>query len=301
MRIQTPFAFIAAALAGCASVPPGNKVCPSEAPAASRAIFTGEWHTNFGTLKLSQNGADVHGDYEDVVVNDRGTLDGTVNGNTLKYHFVEAQWTGDGVFTMCADRASVAGYSWISGTSAEYAWSGTRVSGPPSDAAAPSAPASSPALIQSDEDEPSYASGAQRPNDFALLIGISKYRDIPEAEFAEKDADAMKRHLLAMGYPEENIIALIGDHATNTSIAEKLERWLPMNVGANSTVFVYYSGHGAPDPVTKQAYLVPWDGEPGDLADTAFPLSRFYKDLQNLPAKRVLVALDSCFSGAGGR
>jgi hypothetical protein len=153
----------------------------------------------------------------------------------------------------------------------------------------------------SDVDEPSYKSRAERPDDFALLIGISKYRDIPEAQFADRDAKAMKRHLLAMGYPEENIISLIGDHATNTSIAEKLERWLPMNVNANSTVFVYYSGHGAPDAESKQAYLVPWDGQPGALADTAYPLSRFYKDLQKLPAKRVLVALDSCFSGAGGR
>jgi uncharacterized caspase-like protein len=153
----------------------------------------------------------------------------------------------------------------------------------------------------SDVDEPSYKSRAGRSDDFALVIGISKYRDIPEAEFAERDARTMKRHLLAMGYPEENIITLLGDHATSSSIAEKLGRWLPMNVNANSTVFVYYSGHGAPDAESKQAYLVPWDGQPGALADTAYPLSRFYKELQKLPAKRVLVALDSCFSGAGGR
>lgn len=155
--------------------------------------------------------------------------------------------------------------------------------------------------VASDVDEPNYAKRAERPDDFALVIGIAKYRDIPEAQFADRDAQAMKRHLMAMGYPEENIISLIGDHATNSSIAAKLERWLPMNVNANSTVFVYYSGHGAPDAESKQAYLVPWDGQPGALAETAFPLSRFYKDLQKLPAKRVLVALDSCFSGAGGR
>jgi|GEM_PF-3499726 len=176
----------------------------------------------------------------------------------------------------------------------------------PAPLAAAPAPAPAPqarpeAAPASDVDEPSYKSAAPRPDDFALLIGISKYRDIPEAQFAEKDVRAVKRHLLAMGYPEENIVSLLGDHATNSSIAEKLERWFPMNVSAASTVFVYYSGHGAPDPESKQAYLVPWDGQPGDLADTAFPLARFYKDLQKLPAKRVLVALDSCFSGAGGR
>ena len=154
--------------------------------------------------------------------------------------------------------------------------------------------------ITSDVDAPKYSAPLD-PDKFALVIGISKYRDIPEAEFAERDAQAVKRHLLAMGYPEENIITLTGDHATKSALEDKLEKWLPMNVGDKSTVFVYYSGHGAPDPESKAAFLVPWDGEPESLAATAFPLSRFYKDLNALAAKQVLAALDSCFSGAGGR
>ena len=66
-------------------------------------------------------------------------------------------------------------------------------------------------------------------------------------------------------------------------------------------MFVYFSGHGAPDPETGHAYLVPWDGDPSYLARTAYPLKRLYGSLKALKAKRVLVALDSCFSGAGGR
>ncbi len=163
------------------------------------------------------------------------------------------------------------------------------------------APQAAVPKIHSDVDRPACRPLPEDPNKFALVIGISKYRDIPEAQFAERDAKAMKAHLMALGYPEENIITLTGDHATKTSLIDKIERWLPMNVNPKSTVFVYYSGHGAPDPSSKQAYLVPWDGEPGDLADTAFPLSQFYADLNKLPAKRVLAALDSCFSGAGGR
>ncbi|MFI5348990.1 MAG: caspase domain-containing protein [Elusimicrobiota bacterium] len=167
----------------------------------------------------------------------------------------------------------------------------------PSAAAAPSSPSKG---IASDVDATKY-SAPSNPDNFALVIGIAKYRDLPEAEFADRDAQAVRRHLLAMGYPEENIVALTGDHATKSSMEEKLEKWLPMNVSSRSTVFVYFSGHGAPDPESKEAYLVPWDGAPESLSGTAFPLSRFYKDLNMLPAKRVLVALDSCFSGAGGR
>ncbi|MDP3542553.1 MAG: caspase family protein, partial [Elusimicrobiota bacterium] len=37
------------------------------------------------------------------------------------------------------------------------------------------------------------------------------------------------------------------------------------------------------------------------LKSTAYPLKSLYASLAKLKAKRVLVALDSCFSGAGGR
>jgi hypothetical protein len=140
-------------------------------------------------------------------------------------------------------------------------------------AAARTALGSAPAdKFASDVDSASYAA-PPKPDNVALVIGISKYRDLPEAEFAERDAQAVKRHLLAMGYLEENILMLTGDHATKSALEDRLEKWLPMNVSDKSTVFVYYSGHGAPDPGSKEAYLVAWDGEPESLAATAFPLS----------------------------
>jgi uncharacterized caspase-like protein len=80
-----------------------------------------------------------------------------------------------------------------------------------------------------------------------------------------------------------------------------LETWLANNVSERSTVFVYYSGHGAPDPKTGEAYLVPWDGDPQFLEDTAYPIKRLYAKLSGLKAKRSIVALDACFSGSGGR
>ncbi len=156
------------------------------------------------------------------------------------------------------------------------------------------------AAVQSSVDRPGFRE-KRRPDDFALVIGISRYRDVPPAPFADRDAEAIKRYLVAMGYPEENVVVLLGDHATEASLADKLERWLPMNVDPRSTVFVYYSGHGAPDPASGKAYLVPWDGKPDNLPATAFSLTRLYRDLGKLSARRVIVALDSCFSGAGGR
>ena len=64
---------------------------------------------------------------------------------------------------------------------------------------------------------------------------------------------------------------------------------------------MYFSGHGSPDAKSGDAYLVPWDDDAMFLKSTAYPLKSLYASLGKLKAKRVLVALDSCFSGAGGR
>lgn len=158
-----------------------------------------------------------------------------------------------------------------------------------------------PVEVTSDVDETPRKSPVH-PDDFALVIGIEKYQSVPSAQYGERDAAAFKSYAIgALGVPEENVIYLIGPRATRTGIAKYIEEWLPKNVEEKSRVYVYYSGHGAPDPVKGQAYLIPWDGDPSFLESTAYPVSRLYENLQKLKAKQVLVALDSCFSGAGGR
>ncbi len=152
----------------------------------------------------------------------------------------------------------------------------------------------------SDVDSPSRR-GAERPHDFALVVGIEEYQSVPKADFGIRDAKTVRKHLEALGFPPRNIISLEGSQATGSKLRSYLEEWLPLNVKADSTLFVYYSGHGAPDIKTGDAYLVPWDGDPKFLKSTALPLTKLYSDLAKTKAKRVIVALDACFSGAGGR
>jgi uncharacterized caspase-like protein len=66
-------------------------------------------------------------------------------------------------------------------------------------------------------------------------------------------------------------------------------------------VFIYYSGHGAPEPATGEAFLVPYDGDPNYLSITGYSLKRLYGKLGLLSASEVVVILDACFSGSGGR
>lgn len=141
----------------------------------------------------------------------------------------------------------------------------------------------------------------EKAEDFAVVIGVSKYQSLPPAEFAEKDAGLVAEHMGALGVPRRNIIHLSGPKAGYTSIKKYIEAWLPRNVKPSSRVFFYFSGHGAPDIDSGEAYLVPWDGDPSFLDETAYPVKRLYANLGGLKAKRVIVALDACFSGAGGR
>ena len=149
-------------------------------------------------------------------------------------------------------------------------------------------------------DLPDYRLPAQR-DAYAIVVGIERYlTQIPNATYARRDAYAVKRHLQAMGFAERHIHMIVDRDATQAALKSEL-RWLRNNTDKNSLVFFYFSGHGAPDPASREAYLVTSDTRLDDLADSAFPLKDLYRSLDRLPAGHVIVALDSCFSGAGGR
>lgn len=160
--------------------------------------------------------------------------------------------------------------------------------------------AGEPDARTSDVDSPGYKM-AENPRNFAVVIGVEKYPALPAALFADRDAKAVHAHLMALGFPARNIMILTDRDATRAGMSKALNTWLPNRVKEDSTVFFYYSGHGAPDLASNSAYLVPIDGDPEALSDTAYPVKELYEKLKKLKAARVIVALDSCFSGAGGR
>jgi hypothetical protein len=176
---------------------------------------------------------------------------------------------------------------------------------------APSAPAAAPeparaavvpALVRSDVDDlPAARPESKRRH--AVVIGVERYREnLPKADFAAGDARLAAEYFKrVLGVPEQNIAVLIDERAAKSDFEKYFERWLPNRVEAGDEVFVYFSGHGSPNPAKGDAYLVPYDGDPTYIDQTGYPLKRLYEQLSKLPAKSVTVAMDSCFSGAGGR
>lgn len=145
----------------------------------------------------------------------------------------------------------------------------------------------------------------RNPNAVAVVIGNRNYTKagLPAVKYAHNDARAIKEYLVqAMGVDEQNILYI--EDATAATFSEifgtgeiyagKLNSYLKPGV---SEVFVYYSGHGAPDLNNQGAYFVPVDADPGYIAMSGYSLDLFYRNLGKLPARAVTIVLDTCFSG----
>jgi hypothetical protein len=175
--------------------------------------------------------------------------------------------------------------------------------------AAPAAPVAAPVAAAEpaagpDIETPPLTKTKLDPDAYAVVIGVEKYRQegIPAVDYAERDAQAIQSYLThSMGYDAKNVMLLTNERATKTDLEKYLGKWLANRVTAKSRVFVYYAGHGSPNPTTGDAYLMPYEADPAYLEETAVPLSRVYASLEKLPTKNVSVVLDACFSGQGGR
>ncbi|MBI5211283.1 MAG: caspase family protein [Elusimicrobia bacterium] len=157
---------------------------------------------------------------------------------------------------------------------------------------------------QEDVDSPPEAKTEIDPEAYAVVIGIEKYRQkgIPPVDFAARDAQSMHRYLTrAMGFDEKNVILLQNDEAGKTDLEKYLGPWLRNRVTKKSRVFIFYAGHGAPNPETGEGYLIPYDGDPNYTDIAAYPIKALYDGLARLQAKSVAVVLDACFSGQGTR
>ena len=148
-----------------------------------------------------------------------------------------------------------------------------------------------------------------RPDAIAVVIGNRTYKNtaLPAVAYAAQDAIAVKKYLTeALGYKEANIIfmtdatfvdfiKLFGDANDHKGILFNRTR------KERSEIFIYYSGHGAPDTNSKKPYLVPADADPAIIKITGYPLETFYDNLAKLEIdkkpKSITVVLDACFSG----
>ena len=137
---------------------------------------------------------------------------------------------------------------------------------------------------------------------WAVVIGIGDYRaeDIPKLRYSASDAQSVYDFLKspAAGFSEDHILFLKDAAATGQAMREALFVFL-QKASYNDLVFIYFAGHGAPDPQRPDnLYLLPYDADVKALASTGFPMWDVKTALRRqIKAERVIVVADACHSG----
>jgi len=97
---------------------------------------------------------------------------------------------------------------------------------------------------------------------YALVVGISTYKDpsIPQLQYADVDALAFHEFLKTNGVQEDNIHLLLNENATNAAFWTILN-YISEKATRGDQVYIYFSGHGDVETktVVKDAYLLPYD------------------------------------------
>jgi len=131
----------------------------------------------------------------------------------------------------------------------------------------------------------------------ALVIGIALYQRVTQLRSTQdaQDVAAALQDPACCGYPPSAVRTLIDQDATRAAIFDALDA-LARDTRETSTVFIYYSGHGAhaTEAGDSAYYLVPVDASREDLGHTAISNVDLSARIRAIPAGRLTVVLDCC-------
>ena len=133
---------------------------------------------------------------------------------------------------------------------------------------------------------------------FALIIGINKYQNLNNLEYAVNDAKSIKKVLVdKFNYKEENIKILLDKDATRDNIMNSFYE-IAQNSCNDDSVLIFYAGHGInyQAGLKDKGYLVPCNGTEQNL-NTLISLSTIMDESELFRAKHIFYIMDACYSG----
>ncbi|MCA1603092.1 MAG: caspase family protein [Acidobacteria bacterium] len=125
----------------------------------------------------------------------------------------------------------------------------------------------------------------------ALVIGNNAYKSIRPLKTAEEDAREIER-VLRGRYGFQTKLLL---NATRQQIISALNDYRRVLV-ADSSLLIYYAGHGYNDEEADKAYWLPVDASPNDSSNWV-SADDITTNIKTIPARHVLIVSDSCYSG----
>jgi tetratricopeptide (TPR) repeat protein len=143
----------------------------------------------------------------------------------------------------------------------------------------------------------------QIPVSYAVIVGISRYRNLADKEqlqFAERDAQSIFTALISPeggNFRVENVHLLTGDKATLANVRREIGTWLPSVAKPDDRVLIYFAGHGF--MFQGKGYLAPFDFQRDRTAETGYPMDELGTVIGGkIKAKSKILLTDACHSGA---
>ena len=100
--------------------------------------------------------------------------------------------------------------------------------------------------------------------------------------------------LHCLGVLDNNIFTMINKDADRVEIKKAVKNWLlRMSVKDKTDVYVFFAGHGLASSDGSNMFLLPYDGDPELLEDSAIDRKKLYADIQAISPRSVTVFLDS--------
>ena len=155
------------------------------------------------------------------------------------------------------------------------------------------------ASLSSEVDKNIPITGVKNNNTFAIIIANENYQNDAKVDYALNDGRIFKEYCLkTLGIPESNI--KLSPDATLNNLRNNIS-WIKDVASVykgEAEIIFYYAGHGVPDDSSKEAFLLPVDGDGRLASQTGYSLKQLYSDLASCNTKSTLVFMDACFSGA---
>lgn len=133
-----------------------------------------------------------------------------------------------------------------------------------------------------------------------LFVGVNKLKAVKhggEAPQARGSAELMHKAMTTLGgIAAENARTLTDTEATTAAFEEAVTKWLPSITQPGDTIFLFYCGHGGPEPTTDPSEI---DGH--DEVITTY--DKFVVDdqlgrwLQELPGRQIVLMMETCHGG----
>jgi uncharacterized caspase-like protein len=146
---------------------------------------------------------------------------------------------------------------------------------------------------------------------WALCVGISRFEKLDPSQYLEFPAKDAQNIARALTDPEvgrfrddgQHVRVLTNEQATLHNIRSEIGK-ISREAGEDDLVVVFVSSHGTSADQDEGArkgyqtgYIVTYDTDPHDLYASAFAMEEMKGIFDRLRPKRVVVFLDTCFSG----